>query len=98
MSAIACRIVKEDGFDCLYIVALATLVSYRSVGLASSLLKWAEKQAIDKKCQMISLHCQLCNESLIEFYLKRGFKIAERIPDYYPTLSSHEAVRLVKDL
>ncbi len=97
VSAIACKLLNEDS-DSLYVAALSTLAPYRSLGQASCLLDWAEKEGKLRKCKSITLHTQETNTGLLEFYKKRGYEVKERVQRYYPTLSDQEAVYLVKSL
>ena len=59
--------------DECYIANVAVKPSFRRMGIAESLLDFAEKNAIDKKCSFISLEVRVSNTPAINLYKKRGY-------------------------
>lgn len=62
-----------DGRKVLYITYLFTAPQFRHKGLASQMMKYAEKKANEKQCDGMMLTCDTDNKNVYDFYLKRGF-------------------------
>ena len=89
VGSICCRLEeREDGGKALYIMTLSILEPYRKRNLASQLVQWILDRAQSKECQEkdvreIYLHVQTSNKTALQFYKKFGFKVTEKICDYY---------------
>lgn len=82
----------------LYISSLGCKVHARRRGIGSLLLDCAVSYAQTKSLPRISLHVQEGNEASIDFYLAKGFVIAETVPKYYFRLQPSNAYIMVKEL
>jgi ribosomal protein S18 acetylase RimI-like enzyme len=94
---VACRR-SETPSPSFYILALATLVPYRRLGVASALLNWATAHAASLGLPEISLHVRASDEAATQFYLRRGFTVRAHIPHYYPMAEDSEALLLTKSI
>ncbi|KAJ9453287.1 putative N-acetyltransferase san [Diplonema papillatum] len=87
VGAICCRF-EEQNDDRMYIMILGVLEAYRRIGIASSLLRRAIKQAVETPVvKSIALHVMVTNDLAIDFYKKHGFSAIERTPKYYTNLN-----------
>lgn len=98
VGAISCRIwpradegeLKDK--QCLYIIILSVLPSYRRFGIASKLLQEATRRATEANEDLYSvyLHTPETNEMAIKFYQNNGFEIKEKHEEYYKSLGPDE--------
>jgi ribosomal protein S18 acetylase RimI-like enzyme len=68
--------------------------SFQRMGVGTFLVKKAVKIAKTKKMQALSVHTWPTNEKMINFSLKNGFEIFERIKNFYG--KRKDAIRLKK--
>lgn len=86
-----CRV---DERNRCYMMTLGVLAAYRNYGVGTLLLN-----SIIETCKLngneaIELHVQTTNQNALNFYLKRGFQIAELVPEYYRRIEDRDAHRL----
>ncbi|CAJ1361560.1 unnamed protein product [Effrenium voratum] len=89
VGSICCRLEeRNEGGKALYIMTLSVLEKYRQRTLASQLVQWILDKAQSAECRSIDvreiyLHVQTSNKTALQFYRKFGFKVTEKIEDYY---------------
>lgn len=64
----------------LYISGLAVHAPYRGCGIGGGLLDSVEALAMARAIPRLSLICFECNAVARDFYLRRGFRVADRRP------------------
>lgn len=100
VGGISCRLENTLDGPILYIITLGVLAPYRNLGLGSQLLT----RCLDRVCSWLpevreaKLHVQVNNDDAIRFYEKHGFRIVERIENYYIKVEPRDAVLLQKRL
>ena len=105
VGGISCRVEPREAKNnesSLYILILSVLPKYRRGNIATKLLNevirrvHAEPEAKDVKS--IYLHTPVHNQAAIKFYEKNGFKVAEKVPDYYKSfMTPEENIAVVLD-
>lgn len=84
VASIACRLEKHGEMAKLYIMTLGVLAPYRRRGIASMLLNRVLSYCKqDENIVEAYLHVQIDNEEALLFYEKQGFRIVEKIENYY---------------
>jgi ribosomal protein S18 acetylase RimI-like enzyme len=92
--AIGFMILVPNNDDSLEVDWLDVHPSFQRMGVGTLLVKKAVKIAKAKKMQALSVHTWPTNEKMINFALKNGFEVFERIKDFYGR--GKDAVRLKK--
>ncbi len=64
---------KEPNGSAIYVSGLCVIPEYQNKGLAKKLLKFAEKEAKNRKMKYLRLDAVSNYVELTEFYLKRGY-------------------------
>ena len=82
-------------YEKVEIIDLIIYEGYRNKGYATNLIKAVIKEAIDKKCENITLEVNCNNEAAINLYKKLGFKIASKRKNYY---KDNDGYLMIKDL
>ena len=72
--------------------------SYRSIGVATQLMRVFEWISKRKRCDYIDLHVQLSNCIALSLYEKLGFTVHENLYDYYWVLADPRAYLMRKYL
>ena len=67
----------KNAKTCCYISRFAVKQQYRKTGLGIDLIKMAIEIAAKTGTDMILLHSAACNENMVDFYGKRGFKLID---------------------
>lgn len=102
IGGISCRLENSsvDQGPILYIITLGVLSPYRNLGLGSRLLARCldTVQLCLPEILKAKLHVQINNDDAIRFYEKHGFRIVERIDNYYVRVEPRHAVLLEKSL
>eukprot|EP00930_Biecheleria_cincta_P095472 TRINITY_DN87431_c0_g1_i1.p1 TRINITY_DN87431_c0_g1~~TRINITY_DN87431_c0_g1_i1.p1 ORF type:complete len:207 (+),score=41.40 TRINITY_DN87431_c0_g1_i1:56-622(+) len=104
VSSICCRLEdRPAGGKALYIMTLSVLKPYQKRTLASQLVQWILDKAQSKECedkgvQELFLHVQTSNTSALNFYKKFGFKITEKIENYYKNIDPPDCFVLRRPL
>jgi len=80
---IAGYIIAQEMGDELHILNLAVKKEERKKGVATSLIKKLEEEAINKNFRVFYLEVRVSNIPAIKFYKKMGFKIAYTRKGYY---------------
>ena len=82
---IALRMLDSFEFDknSCYIASLAVLPEYRNLGIATSLLTYAENDSKKKNFKTVSLHVLSRNVNARKFYKKVGFKEIRQINSFW---------------
>jgi len=62
-----------------WIYSLAVDPKNRNEGIGSLLLKYAENELLKLNCPKINLQVLTSNKDVIDFYIKNGYKVEERI-------------------
>ncbi len=62
-----------------WIYSLAVLPEYRSAGVGTLLLQYAEAALSQMGCMKINLQIMAENKSVKEFYIKNGYMVEERV-------------------
>ena len=70
--------------------------SYRSIGVATQLMRVFEWISKRKKCDYMELHVQLSNSIALSLYEKLGFTVHENLYDYYWVLADSRAYLMRK--
>ena len=91
IGAISCRREAALGESCrgewvnlVYIMTLGVLAPYRRLALGSILLNFILDQCVqDPTISYLCLHVHVMNQAAIQFYMKFGFVITERLNGYY---------------
>ena len=81
-----------------YICLLVCSQSYRSIGVATQLMgvfEWISKQ---KRCEYIELHVQISNSIAMTLYEKLGFRVHQKLYDYYWAIADPRAYLMRKYL
>ncbi|KAI9296357.1 hypothetical protein K502DRAFT_289651 [Neoconidiobolus thromboides FSU 785] len=98
VGAICCRVdtselddTLEEGECSIYLMTLGVLSPYRRLGLGGALLEYILEKTKDSQFKRIYLHVQINNDEAIQFYLKYGFKILERVGNYYRNIEPTDA-------
>jgi ribosomal protein S18 acetylase RimI-like enzyme len=78
----------------LYSIAVAP--SMRGRGVARSLLRAAERAALEHECAVMRLEVRVDNKAACELYESEGFALVERLAGYYQ--DGTDAVRLERSL
>eukprot|EP00727_Mastigamoeba_balamuthi_P013108 m51a1_g842 hypothetical protein (177) ;mRNA; r:766983-767752 len=92
---------KKGDATRLYIMTLAVLEPYRRYGIGTKLVKYVlDTLCQDKKnhVQQVYLHVQENNKAALDFYAKFGFRVAERVENYYKNIEPPHCFKLVKDI
>jgi ribosomal protein S18 acetylase RimI-like enzyme len=101
VGAVSCR--YEDDKESkkgrvVYIMTITVLKAYRRYGIGTQLLNKAIEDCKREDVKRIYLHVLCSNESAIEFYLKAGFSIKEKLENYYTDLDPPHCYILEKSL
>ena len=67
-----------------HIISLAVKKEYRRKGIAWRLLEKLEDQFRKNGVKIFRLEVEATNDAAVSLYLRRGFKMAYVIPNYYP--------------
>jgi ribosomal protein S18 acetylase RimI-like enzyme len=78
----------------LYTIAADPALQGKGVG--SLLLAACERAAEQRGCAQMRLEVRKGNRGALAFYERRGYRVAETLPDYYP--DGEAGLRLAKDL
>ena len=70
--------------DCCHVASIAVDPESRGVGLGKKLLVSFEEKCLELKIKCFELEVSVNNEKALNLYKKQGYKIVERIPNYYP--------------
>ena len=82
-------------YEKVEIIDLIIYEEYRNKGCATNLIKAVIKEAINKKCENITLEENCNNEAAINLYKKLGFTIASKRKKYY---KDNDGYLMIKDL
>jgi [ribosomal protein S18]-alanine N-acetyltransferase len=74
--------VRDDDFG--HIITMDVLARYRRAGVASALLRRAEKPLAAAKVREAWLETAIDNEAAIAFWQKHGYRTRGRLNRYYP--------------
>ena len=98
IGAITCRIEEYKGQQYMYILALSVFQAYRRGGVASQLYDEMIIRLRKEHPEVVGvyIHTPSNNDEAIKFYEKKGFKITERLTDYYMSLEVKEGAVLEK--
>jgi ribosomal protein S18 acetylase RimI-like enzyme len=72
---------KNTPLGRLYNIAIDP--SIQGCGLGKQLLSACEDEAVNRRCESVSLEVRADNAQAIGFYEKNGFQVAEKLDDYY---------------
>ena len=75
---------------------IATDPAFQGRGAGSLLLAACERAASEKGCAQLRLEVRRSNRRAIAFYERRGYRLLEALPGYYP--GGEGGLRLAKDL
>ncbi len=67
----------------LHLISIAVLPSFRRMGIASSLLKKLEEEAVSADIFSIFLEVRVSNYGALSLYRKMGFKMVQVLKKYY---------------
>ncbi|MGC8975626.1 MAG: ribosomal protein S18-alanine N-acetyltransferase [Thermoprotei archaeon] len=70
--------------NCCHVASIAVDPESRGVGLGKKLLSAFEERCLELKIKCLELEVSVKNERAMKLYKKLGYKIVERLPDYYP--------------
>lgn len=70
--------------DCCHIASIAVDPGSRGAGLGKKLLMSFEERCLELKIKCLELEVSVKNERALNLYKKLGYKIVERLPNYYP--------------
>ncbi|MEM1796547.1 MAG: ribosomal protein S18-alanine N-acetyltransferase [Zestosphaera sp.] len=70
--------------NCCHIASIAVDPESRGVGLGKKLLTSFEERCSELKIKCLELEVSVKNERALNLYRKLGYKIIERLPNYYP--------------
>jgi ribosomal protein S18 acetylase RimI-like enzyme len=79
----AVTILLSEPFKHARLVSIATIPNHRNKGVARSLLKRAEEEAMRHGMNLMSLEVDPSNVPALNLYLHEGFEIKGTIADYY---------------
>ncbi|KAJ1506722.1 hypothetical protein HMI54_002531 [Coelomomyces lativittatus] len=83
----------------IYIMTLGILGPYRRLGFGTYLIQHVLTHASkDNDCMSVDLHVQTSNVTALNCYLRLGFSILKRVPQYYRDIDPPDAFFLRKDL
>ena len=82
-------------YERVEITDLIIYEEYRNKGCATNLVNAVIKEAIDKKCENITLEVDCNNKAAINLYKKLGFEIASIRKNYY---KDNDGYLMIKDL
>ena len=66
-----------------HLKSVAVEKNYRKNGIGSDMLSRFEKYLSNQEIHKIYLEVSIENKKAIEFYIKRGYKIKRKIPNFY---------------
>ena len=66
-----------------YVATLDVHPNSRRIGLASTLMEHAEREALARGATTITLHAWSENHPASAFYLRHGYRFAGAVPNYY---------------
>lgn len=78
------------------ILSVGVLPSHRNRGIATKLMGWGEKIAVNQGVRKIVLEVSVVNQEAIKLYEKLGFKKVRRVPNFYSW--GEDAFSMVKQL
>lgn len=84
----------EVAFGYGHLISLAVAENYRNRGVGSSLLKMFIDFLRENKITTIYLEVSIENHDAIRFYLKRGFRIIDKLQHYYSDKSDAYVMEL----
>lgn len=70
--------------NCCHIASIAVDPGARGIGLGKKLLLSFEERCSELKIRCLELEVSVSNEKALNLYKKLGYKIVERLPNYYP--------------
>ncbi len=62
---------------------------YRRKGIGSNLIEIVKRILITQNIKKITLQVSMDNKIAVNFYRKHGFKITQKLPNYYPTTDGY---------
>lgn len=81
----------------LRLYSIATLTSYRGIGLGGVLMEHLVRYAELSHHRKITLEVQSSDKRLIQWYESQGFEIQKSLPDYYAAgQDAHRMVRIIR--
>ena len=75
-------LITNEG-DTIVLDKMAVDPAYRRRGIGTLIVSWVRGLAGDQGARRILLHVRMSNDDAIEFYRSVGFKVIERIENYY---------------
>lgn len=75
--------------DCCHIASIAVDPESRGVGLGKKLLMSFEERCSELKIKCLELEVSVKNERALNLYKKLGYKVVERLPNYYPNSDAY---------
>ncbi|EJD52576.1 acyl-CoA N-acyltransferase [Auricularia subglabra TFB-10046 SS5] len=95
VGTVCCRFETDANGDCkLYLMTMGILAPYRGLGLGARCLTQvleAADAATKPRIKAIYLHVQVSNEHARGFYEHHGFRVAERVENYYKKIEPRDA-------
>ena len=93
------RVNIEEPSNAYSIAELHVDPTYRSRGIGGAMLKYAEEEALDQGCRLMSLTTHIANPAR-HLYERHGFRVVETRtdPDYERYTGIEGRVRMVKEL
>lgn len=70
--------------NCCHVASIAIDPESRGLGLGKKLLSSFEGKCLELKIKCLELEVSVKNEIALKLYKKLGYKIVERLPNYYP--------------
>ncbi|MEO3993566.1 MAG: ribosomal protein S18-alanine N-acetyltransferase [Desulfurococcaceae archaeon TW002] len=70
--------------NCCHIASIAVDPEARGIGLGKKLLTSFEEKCSELNTRCLELEVSVSNEKALNLYKKLGYKIVERLPNYYP--------------